>query len=90
MDPTSEPPLKKRKIDNNISEADPATNDMEQKSEVPPHHHRTGRAPTFLNESFIAYYKVTKAKIAKKKKSDASYTALNLCILFLNILKISW
>ncbi len=58
MDPTSEPPLKKRKIDQNTSEADPATS-MENKEEVPPHHHRTGRPPTFLNESIIAYYKVT-------------------------------
>jgi hypothetical protein len=58
MDPTSEPPLKKRKIDQNTIEADPATNDME-KSDVPPHHRRSGRAPTFLNESIIAYYKVT-------------------------------
>jgi 16S rRNA C967 or C1407 C5-methylase (RsmB/RsmF family) len=56
MDPTSEPPLKKRKIDQNTIEADPATNDME-KSDVPPHHRRSGRAPTFLNESIIAYYK---------------------------------
>lgn len=84
MDPTSEPPLKKRKIDQNTAEAVDPANNMETKYNEHGHPHRTGRVPTFLNESIVAYYKVNQNKILKIRKNLIMRILILLCSKYYN------